>query len=89
METVAQAIRAALLTGEPRAKVMAARRVARDWRLGRLRAEFDVAMPERPRWPESLELLPPNRMPKRGRGGSLKNRIALWHSLAHIEVDRD
>ena len=59
METVAQAIRAALLTGEPRAKVMAARRVARDWRLGRLRAEFDVAMPERPRWPESLELLPP------------------------------
>ena len=85
METVAQAIRAALLTGEPRAKVMAARRVARDWRLGRLRAEFDVAMPERPRWPESLELLPPNRMPKRGRGGSLKNRIALWHSLAHIE----
>lgn len=85
METVAQAIRGALLTGETRAKVMAARRVARDWRLGRLAPEFDVAMPERPRWPESLELLPPNRMPKRGRGGSLKNRIALWHSLAHIE----
>jgi uncharacterized ferritin-like protein (DUF455 family) len=84
METVAQAIRAALLTGEPRAKVMAARRVARDWRLGRLAPEFDVTMPERPRWPESLELLPPNRMPRRG-GGSLKNRIALWHSLAHIE----
>jgi hypothetical protein len=29
-ESVASAIRAALLTGEPRAKVMAARRVARD-----------------------------------------------------------
>lgn len=85
METIAQAIRRALLTGDRRAKVMAARRVARDWRLGRLAAEFDVAMPDRPRWPNELELLPPNRMPKRGRGGSLKNRIALWHSLAHIE----
>jgi uncharacterized ferritin-like protein (DUF455 family) len=85
MATVAQAIRAALLTGETRAKVMAARRVARDWRLGRLAPEFDAAMPERPRWPASLELLPPNRMPRRGRGGSLKTRIALWHSLAHIE----
>jgi uncharacterized ferritin-like protein (DUF455 family) len=84
MQTAAQAIQGALLTGEARAKVMAARRVARDWRLGRLAPEFDVAMPEQPRWPESLELLPPNRMPKR-KGGSLKNSIALWHSLAHIE----
>jgi uncharacterized ferritin-like protein (DUF455 family) len=85
IESVACAIRAALLTGEPRAKVMAARRVARDWRLGRLDWRFDVAMPERPAWPKALELLPPNRMPKRGKGGSLRNRIALWHSLAHIE----
>lgn len=89
MESVAGAIRAALLTGEPRAKVrakvMAARRVAREWRLGRLAWRFDAEMPERPAWPAGLELLPPNRMPKRGRGGSLRNRIALWHSLAHIE----
>jgi uncharacterized ferritin-like protein (DUF455 family) len=84
MQTAAQAIRDALLTGEARAKVMAARRVARDWRLGRLAPEFDVAMPEQPRWPEGLELLPPNQMPRR-KGGSLKNSIALWHSLAHIE----
>jgi hypothetical protein len=33
--SVAGAIRAALLTADPRAKVMAARAVARDWRLGR------------------------------------------------------
>ncbi|MEC8771701.1 MAG: DUF455 domain-containing protein, partial [Pseudomonadota bacterium] len=46
--TVAQAIREALLTGEPTAKVFAARQVARDWRLGRLSCEFDVAMPDRP-----------------------------------------
>ena len=38
-----------------------------------------------PARPERPELLPPNRMPKRGRGGSDRARIALWHALAHIE----
>ena len=83
--SVAQAIRAALLAGDPRAKVMAARKVARDWRLGRLAFSFDVAMPDRPARPDTPELLPPNRMPKRGRGQSEKGRIALYHALAHIE----
>ena len=83
--TVAAAIRAALLTAEPRAKVMAARAAARDWRLGWLDFAFDLAMPDRPARPARPELLPPNRMPKRGRGGSDKGRIALWHALAHIE----
>lgn len=82
---VSGAIRAALLTPGPRAKVMAARHVAREWRLGRLAWDFPRPMPDRPAWPDGLELLPPNRMPKRGRGGSERNRIALWHSLAHIE----
>lgn len=85
METVASAIRAALLTGEPRAKCFAARDVARRWRMGRLEFSFDVAMPGEPAWPEAPELLPPNRMPKRGKFGSERGRIALWHSLAHIE----
>ena len=35
--------------------------------------------------PAWLEVLHPAAMPKRGRGGSERNRIALWHSLAHIE----
>jgi uncharacterized ferritin-like protein (DUF455 family) len=83
--TVAAAIRAVLLTAAPRAKVMAARAVARDWRLGRLKFAFDVAMPDRPARPDLPLLLPPNCMPKRGRGGSDKGRIALWHALAHIE----
>ena len=83
--TLARAVRAALLTGPARAKVFAARQVARDWRLGRLEPAFDVAMPDRPARPARPELLPPGAMPRRGKGGSLRGRIALWHALAHIE----
>ena len=82
---IGEAIRAALLTVEPRAKVKAARQVARDWRMGRLVPEFDVPMPDRPARPAALELLPPSQMPRRKKGGSERNRIALWHSLAYIE----
>ena len=46
---------------------------------------FDVAMPDSPPRPERPELLPPNRMPKRGRAGSERSRIAMLHALAHIE----
>jgi len=85
MPSVASAIRGALLEADPQAKVMAARKVARDWRLGRLAFAFDCAMPDEPARPERPELLPPNKMPKRGKGGSERGRIALWHALAHIE----
>ncbi len=83
--TIAQACRTVLLTAEPRAKLMAARAVARDWRLGRLSHDFDMPMPDRPARPEEPVLLQPNRMPKRGRAGSDRSRIALLHALAHIE----
>lgn len=85
MTSVAAACRAVLAAGDPRAKVMAARRAARDWRLGRLAHGFDVAMPDRPARPAQPELLAPSAMPKRGRAGSDRNRIALLHALAHIE----
>lgn len=83
--SVAEAVRAVLDAGEPLAKVKAARAAARDWRLGRLDHRFDVAMPDRPARPAQPELLPPNRMPRRGKGGSERGRIALIHALAHIE----
>ena len=83
--SVASAIRHALLTGEAKAKVFAARQVARDWRLGRLDFGFEVTMPDRPEWPDRLELLAPGAMPRRGKMGSERNRAALWHALAHIE----
>jgi uncharacterized ferritin-like protein (DUF455 family) len=87
--TVGAAIRGALLTGGPAGKAFAARKVARDWRLGRLDFDLDrpdaAVMPERPEWPDNLQLLPPAQMPRRGKGGSERGRLALWHALAHIE----
>lgn len=85
MQSVSSAIRAALLTGDPRAKCFATRDVARRWRKGELAFVFDEPMPDQPAWPDEPELLPPNKMPKRGKFGSERARIALWHSLAHIE----
>ena len=85
MTEVAGAIREALLTGDPRRKAMAGRRIARDWRLGRLGFAFTATMPDCPARPTAPELLPPARMPRRGRGGTERGRIALYHALAHIE----
>lgn len=85
LESIAAACRRVLLTPDPRAKLMAARKVVRDWRLGRHAHRFDVAMPDRPAWPDKPELLRPNQMPKRGKAGSERARIAMLHALAHIE----
>ena len=85
MTSLARAIRSALLTGDKTGKIFAARKVARDWRMGRLDFAFDVPMPDRPAWPDDLDLRLPRDMPRRGKGGSEKGRIALWHALAHIE----
>lgn len=84
-QSVAAACRAVMETAEPRAKLMAARAAARSWRMGRLAHRFDVSMPDAPARPDAPELLPANRMPKRGRGGSQRARIAMLHALAHIE----
>jgi uncharacterized ferritin-like protein (DUF455 family) len=84
-ETIARACRAVLLAGEARAKVKAARVAARAWRRGGLAWNFDVPMPDRPARPDRPALMPPNRMPKRGKAGSERGRIALLHALAHIE----
>jgi uncharacterized ferritin-like protein (DUF455 family) len=83
--TIAEVCRAVLLSAEPRAKVKAARAAARAWRRGELVHDFARAMPERPARPAEPPLLPPSRMPKRGKAGSERSRIAMLHALAHIE----
>ncbi len=85
MKTIAAATAHVLTTADPTAKVMAARRVARDWRLGRLAHVFDMAMPDVPARPDHPILLPASQMPNRRRAGSEANRITLLHALAHIE----
>lgn len=74
-----------LFAADPRDKVAAARAAARDWRRGMLLHRFDVAMPDRPARPARPELRPASQMPKRGKGGSERGRIAMLHALAHIE----
>lgn len=89
--SIARACRGILLSADPYEKVRKARAVARAWRRGALSHAFDVAMPRRPARPGRPHLVPANRMPKRGRGGSERGRIAMLHALAHIEfgaIDR-
>jgi uncharacterized ferritin-like protein (DUF455 family) len=74
-----------MLTPDPHAKLMAARAAARNWRLGRLAHRFDTVMPDRPARPDAPELLSPAQMPRRGKMGSERARIAMIHALAHIE----
>jgi len=83
--TIGGAARTVLLTAEPAAKVRAARWAARAWRAGGLEHRFDQLMPARPARPVRPQLLPPSRMPKRGRMGSERGRTAMLHALAHIE----
>ena len=85
MTSLSCAIRDALLTADATAKVFATRKLVRAWRKGDLPLHFDCAMPDRPAWPATLDLRPARDMPRRGKGGSEKGRIALWHALAHIE----
>lgn len=85
MPSLATACAQVLLTAEPYAKARAARAAQRAWRCGELIYAFDAPMPHAPGRPDRPELLPPSRMPKRGRAGSERSRIALLHALAHIE----
>ncbi|WP_242150981.1 ferritin-like domain-containing protein [Sphingomonas sp. BAUL-RG-20F-R05-02] len=85
LPSVSAAIRDVLETAEPTAKVMRSRAVARGWRRGAFGPVDGSAMPDRPARPAEPRLLPPTHMPRRGKGGSLRGRVALLHALAHIE----
>ena len=74
---------------DPGDKVRLATAAAELWRERRLSLgtrSTRPAMPDRPGRPSRPELLPPSRMPRRSTQG-LRGRIALLHSLAHIELN--
>ena len=85
--TLGVAARTVLLTGEARAKAHASRALAAAWGAGAVDWRFDAPMPDTPARPARPELLPPNRMRKRGKAGSMRSRIALLHAVAHIELN--
>jgi len=85
-QSLAAAARAVLLCGDARGKAALARKVAAMWRAGILEADAAVPMPDRPNRPERPELLLPRDMPRRSFKGE-RGRVALLHSLAHIELN--
>ena len=87
-DTLAESARAIVAAPETAVKVRLAKATAKAWFGGRLSLgalSGRQGMPDRPGRPAKPELLPPRQMPKRTTGG-LKGRIALLHSLAHIEL---
>ena len=85
--SLGEAAVAVLTTGEAAAKAAASRQAAEAWRAGRLDGTCRTPPPDRPARPARPKLLAPAHMPKRGRGGSHANRVALLHAVAHIELN--
>lgn len=88
-DTLAEAARAIVLDPEPARKTARARAAAKAWfgkRLSLGRLSPLSRMPERPGRPDRPLLLSPRAMPRRSTAGE-KGRIALLHSLAHIELN--
>jgi uncharacterized ferritin-like protein (DUF455 family) len=85
--TLAAAACAVLLAGEPAEKVALSHRFAGAWRDGSIAEIGKAQPPERPARPERPILKPAREMMRRRGGGSMANRIALLHALAHIELN--
>ncbi len=88
--TLAEMAVAVLTTADGRAKTALGRQYAAEWFAARA-AGTPLAIgradpPLRPARPDRPELLPPRDVPRR-RPGSPQGRIALLHSLAHIELN--
>ncbi|WP_372396622.1 ferritin-like domain-containing protein [Azospirillum sp. HJ39] len=82
-----EAATAVLTAAAPLEKVRLTQDFAAAWRDGLLAPDVPAPPPARPARPDRPELKLPRDMPKRGRGGSAQNRIALLHALAHIELN--
>lgn len=87
--TLAEVARQIVCTPSTRDKVALAIAASEAWREGRLslgRPSVAAPMPDRPGRPVRPVLLPPRQMPRRTTHGE-RGRIAMLHSLAHIELN--
>lgn len=87
IRSVALETRRVLLIGDPATKAASARALYEDWKRGLIEWQGREPMPARPSRPDRPVLLPPREMPRRRKGGSIANRIALLHAIAHIELN--
>ena len=85
--TLRQAALDVLTTPCPVTKAAKTRAHAQHWRDGTISEIGHADLPLRPARPEKPELRHPTEMPKRGKAGSTRSKIALLHALAHIELN--
>ena len=76
-----------LITENAVQKAEKTRAFVKEWLSSAQEIGIATDVPDRPARPEKPELKPPTDMPKRGKGGSQDNKIALLHALAHIELN--
>lgn len=86
-QNISEAAVKALKTENAVEKARESRSLFQSWQNGELCWAFTKAPLTRPGRPQKPDLLPPNKMPKRGKAGSLSNRVSLLHALAHIELN--
>ncbi len=76
-----------LATADPTEKAEKTHEFAWQWRDGKITEVGAGTLPERPARPDAPELRAPADMPKRGKAGSRRSRVALLHAIAHIELN--
>ncbi len=87
MTTLSEAALDILTTANAREKAEKTRDYAKQWRNGVISKTGSAELPMRPARPEKPELRHAYDMPKRGKAGSEKTKIALLHAIAHIELN--
>jgi uncharacterized ferritin-like protein (DUF455 family) len=86
MTTLCDAALDVLGKADAKIKASKTRAYAQEWREGAITEVGTATLPDRPARPDKPELLHASKMPKRGKG-SVRNKIALLHALAHIELN--
>ena len=87
MQSLGEVAVEVLTTADPKEKVAKSIIFATQWRDGTLSREINTPPPDRPARPDKPEILSPKEMPKRRRGGVKETKIALFHAIAHIELN--
>ncbi len=85
--SLAEAALDVLRAPEPSEKLRLTRGAADAWAAGRMREVGSAAPPPRPARPARPELKAPRDMPRRRIGRGSAGRFALFHALAHIELN--